>query len=42
MTGVQRGVRQDAVELVGDPPDETGTFIRAEMARWPKIVKVEG
>jgi tripartite-type tricarboxylate transporter receptor subunit TctC len=29
----------DGVELVGGTPEATDAFIRAEMARWPKIVK---
>ena len=29
----------DGVELVGGTPEETDAFIRAEMARWPKIIK---
>ena len=29
----------DGVELVGGIPEETDAFIRAEMGRWPKIIK---
>jgi tripartite-type tricarboxylate transporter receptor subunit TctC len=29
----------DGVELVGGTPEATDAFIRAEMARWPKIIK---
>jgi tripartite-type tricarboxylate transporter receptor subunit TctC len=29
----------DGVELVGGTPEEIDAFIRAEMARWPKIIK---
>jgi tripartite-type tricarboxylate transporter receptor subunit TctC len=29
----------DGVELVGGTPEEADAFIRAEMARWPKIIK---
>ena len=32
----------DGVELVGGTPGETDAFIRMEMARWPKIIKVGG
>ena len=32
----------DGVELVGGTPEETDAFIRAEMARWPKIIKAGG
>jgi tripartite-type tricarboxylate transporter receptor subunit TctC len=29
----------DGVEVVGGTPEQTDFFIRAEMARWPKIIK---
>ena len=29
----------DGVELAGGTPEEFDAFIRAEMARWPKIIK---
>jgi tripartite-type tricarboxylate transporter receptor subunit TctC len=29
----------DGVEVVGGTPEQTDAFIRAEMARWPKIIK---
>ena len=29
----------DGVELVGGTPEAADAFIRAEMARWPKIIK---
>ena len=29
----------DGIELVGGTPAEIDAFIRAEMARWPKIIK---
>jgi tripartite-type tricarboxylate transporter receptor subunit TctC len=29
----------DGIELVGGTPEETDAFIRAEMERWPKIIK---
>jgi tripartite-type tricarboxylate transporter receptor subunit TctC len=29
----------DGIELVGGTPEELDAFIRAEMARWPKIIK---
>ena len=32
----------DGVELVGGTPEATDAFIRAEMARWPKIIKAPG
>jgi tripartite-type tricarboxylate transporter receptor subunit TctC len=32
----------DGVELVGGTPEEADAFIRAEMARWPKIIKPAG
>jgi len=32
----------DGVELVGGTPAEFDRFIRAEMARWPKIIKTGG
>jgi len=32
----------DGVELVGGTPEAADAFIRAEMARWPKIIKAGG
>ena len=32
----------DGVELAGGTPEEFDAFIRAEMARWPKIIKTGG
>ena len=30
------------VDVVGNTPDEFGAFIKAEMARWGKIIKEKG
>jgi len=39
---IRTRLSNDGVELVGGTPEEADTFIRAEMARWPKIVKTGG
>ena len=39
---IRTRLSNDGVELVGGTPEEADAFIRAEMARWPKIVKTGG
>jgi tripartite-type tricarboxylate transporter receptor subunit TctC len=36
---IRTRLSNDGVELVGGTPEEADAFIRAEMARWPKIIK---
>jgi tripartite-type tricarboxylate transporter receptor subunit TctC len=38
-TDIRSRLTADGVELVGGTPAELDAFIRAEMARWPKIIK---
>jgi tripartite-type tricarboxylate transporter receptor subunit TctC len=39
---IRTRLSNDGVELVGGTPEEADAFIRAEMARWPKIIKTGG
>jgi tripartite-type tricarboxylate transporter receptor subunit TctC len=39
---IRTRLSNDGVELVGGTPAEADAFIRAEMARWPKIIKTGG
>jgi tripartite-type tricarboxylate transporter receptor subunit TctC len=39
---VQKSLAQLGVDIVGDTPEEFGTYIKAEIPKWTAIVKASG